>query len=605
MCGICGYVNYNRILEKNNISHQIKKIKKQATNEEGRYVSNNVVIGQVGLNTEICIQPIHCICKNNEYVIVGTGELYNKQEIQKELINKGHEFSTGSDMEVVLHSYIEYKENCLEKLNGVFALCIIDVNERKTFIARDRLGVKPVYYIKTEDNDLVFASEIKGLLAYRGVYPILDKEGVLELIGLGPAHTPGRTYFKNIYELKPGSYMYIDKDDITIKKYWSLKNEKCKDPYTKAVTKVRYLVKDSIKRQIKNDCNIGCMLSGGLDSSIITKVVKDNISELDTFSIDFIDNNINFEKNDYQNSQDTEYIKKMVDFLKTRHRKMEIDYTDLYTSLSHALIARDVPGMADIDSSMYEFCNKISETGKKVVLSGECSDEIFGGYPWLYKEELMKQDTFPWALSRKLRKNLINPSIDGLEEYINKSYNNSIKEANIDEKDEFTQRYKEINYLTISYFMQTLLERTERVANSNSLNVRVPFADYRIFEYVYNLPVEYKLGDNLNQEKHILRKAFEEELPRDIVNRKKNPFPKTYNPKYLEILEDGIKDILENKENKIFKIINREYIEELISTHGNDLKENFFGQLMTYPQLLAYIIQIDTWLEVYDIIIEI
>ncbi len=298
----------------------------------------------------------------------------------------------------------------------------------------------------------------------------------------------------------------------------------------------------------------------------------------------------------------------MKDYLHTNHKTIKVENTRLFALLNDALIARDMPGMADIDSSMFAFCEKISENGFKVCLSGECSDEIFGGYPWFYKEHLANHDGFPWALSENLRANLLKKGIlkEGtLAEYVESKRQESLKNVKfLDDNDKFENRFRSINYLTIKWFMNTLVERTDRMSMANSLEVRVPFADHRIFEYVYNLPAKMKLGmskTSLPTEKYLLRKAFENELPKDIVYRKKSPFPKTYDPNYLSLVEEKMLNIISNKNSKITKIIDLDFVYDMIKIHGENLTENLFGQLMTYPQTLAYLIQIETWLEMYNI----
>lgn len=311
-------------------------------------------------------------------------------------------------------------------------------------------------------------------------------------------------------------------------------------------------------------------------------------------------------------TKDSDYVKIMQNYLNTKHKKVEIDNNDLFNLLENSLIARDMPGMADIDSSMFAFCKSINNDGFKVCLSGECSDEIFGGYPWFYKEHLMQNKGFPWALSENLRTNLLNPNIlkeNELKEYIYESKKNTLKDVEyINKKDEFENRYKDINYLTVKWFMSTLVERTDRMSMSNSLEVRVPFADHRIFEYVYNLPAKMKLGlynSKFPIEKYLLRKAFENELPQDIVYRKKSPFPKTYDPVYLKLVEEKIKEIINNKNSNLNNLININFVKKMLNIHGENLTENLFGQLMTYPQTLAYLIQIDLWLKIYNVAIDI
>ena len=617
MCGFCGYVNDSKKIENDTIiSNMVDKIVKRGPNDKNVYINNNVALGHVRLSiidVKNGNQPMIKDINNNRYVIVYNGELYNTKELKDNLISKGYDFSTTCDTEVVLNSFIEYGKECVNMFNGIFAFAIYDKNNDYIFLARDRLGIKPLFYTITQNNTFVFASEIKGILKHPEVTPVLDKYGIMEMFGVGPSHTPGKTFFKNIFEIEAGNIgVYTTTSGLLKEKYWDLKTKECSDTETEAISIIHDLVTDATKKQLVSDVGICSMLSGGLDSSILTKIAHDNIPDITTFSIDFKDNDKNFTANSYQMTKDSDYVKIMKDYLNTNHKTIKIENEELFDLLEDSVIARDMPGMADIDSSMFAFCKYINKNNFKVCLSGECSDEIFGGYPWYYKEHLINNKGFPWALSENLRTNLLKNGIlkeHELIEYIYACKENTLKNVEVlDINDEYENRFRKTNYLTIKWFMNTLVERTDRMSMANSLEVRVPFADHRIFEYVYNLPSKMKLGlysNNEPIEKYLLRKAFESELPKDIVYRKKSPFPKTYDPIYLNLVENKVYEIINNKESKIHKILNVDFVKDMLNIHGKNLKENLFGQLMTYPQTLAYIIQIEMWLEIYNLEIEI
>lgn len=617
MCGFCGYINKEKYIDNDVIISKMNDtLIKRGPNEQNIYISKNVAFGHSRLSiidVSNGTQPMKRVIDGKEYVIVYNGELYNTDDLRNNLIKKGYSFKTKCDTEVILVSYICYGYECLNFLNGIFAFAIYDKSKNEVFIARDRLGIKPLFFSKT-NNEIIFSSEIKAILKHPEIKAILDKDGLKELLAIGPAHSPGKTFYKNIFEVEPGYFMKIKNFDINLIKYWDLETKPCDDTIDESILHIKDLVIDSCKRQLVSDVGICSMLSGGLDSSILTKIASDNIKNLTTFSINYTGNDIDFVANDYQLTKDSDYVKIMNEYLDINHINVEVDNNYLFTLLTPSLIARDMPGMADIDSSMYAFCNNISKNGFKVCLSGECSDEIFGGYPWFYREHLISHSGFPWALSENLRTEILKPGIipdNNITEYILNQKNNTLKNVtHLDYDDKYQRRYRDINYLTIKWFMMTLVERTDRMSMANSLEVRVPFADHRIFEYVYNLPARYKLGINdfekdMPVEKYLLRKAFEDELPNDVVWRKKSPFPKTYNKTYLKICEETLSKIISNSSSKILNIINKEYVENLINTHGKDLKENLFGQLMTYPQTLAYLIQIENWLKLYDINLDI
>ncbi|MCX8074380.1 MAG: asparagine synthase (glutamine-hydrolyzing) [Clostridia bacterium] len=619
MCGICGYADYSEEIKSDAIiSHMNSKLKMRGPDSQNLYIDRNIAFGHSRLSiidVELGHQPMTKYINGSEYTIIYNGELYNTDELRKTLSSKGYDFFSHCDTEVVLTAYAEYKEDCVKKFNGIFAFAIYDKQNNSTFLCRDHLGIKPLFYslIHKKNSQLfIFASEIKAILANPNISPILDKQGLMELFGLGPAHSPGFTYFKNILEIKAGHYALFTEKGLSIKKYWDLETKLVNDTEEEAISKIHYLVENATKRQLVSDVGICSMLSGGIDSSILTAIAKSQLKNLETFSIDFTGNENNFVSNQYQLTRDSEYVEIMKNFLDTKHTNIFFDNTILYMLLENSLIARDMPGMADIDSSMYAFCRSISDHGFKVCLSGECSDEIFGGYPWFYRDHLVNHDGFPWALSGNIRKNIIKKGVlkdNELSDYVDFRYTDTLKNVKkLDGEELFNSKFRDINYLTVKWFMNTLVERTDRMSMANSLEVRVPYADYRIFEYVYNLPAKMKLGikDDLGVpiEKYLLRKAFETYLPSKIINRKKSPFPKTYDPNYLKLVESEVLQVINNPKSKISELVDIEYVRELISSEGKNLTENWFGQLMTYPQTLAFLLQIEKWLDIYSINIE-
>ena len=609
MCGICGYMQKDNIKDKDTILNMKDSILKRGNSDNNTYIYNNVALGHARLSiidVKNGKQPMERIVNNKRYTIVYNGELYNTNLLRNILITKGCEFETECDTEVLLLLYTVFKEKMLNFINGIFAFAIYDEENNSVFVAKDRLGIKPLFYTLKEDK-FIFSSEIKGILSSKFVSPTITKSEILELFALGPAHSPGKTYFKDIFELKAGHYAIYKDGALTINKYWDLEEKKMFDSDDEIIDNVKFLVTDSTKRQLVSDVGISSMLSGGLDSSIITKIATDSIFNLHTYSINYENNDKDFVANSYQQTKDSDFVKVMVKYLNTKHTDVIVNDTSLFNRLYESVIARDMPGMADIDSSMYLFCKEIAQSNEKVVLSGECSDEIFGGYPWFYREHLKNNKGFPWALSENLRESMLKPGIinnGDILKYIIECKEDTLKDISHISCDKFENEFKDINYLTIKYFMNTLVERTDRMSMQNSLEVRVPYADHRIFEYVYNIDAKFKLGLRNNNdvvEKYVLKQAFKNDIPTDITNRKKSPFPKTYSKDYLKLLEDKLVEILDNKESRIHEIINADFVYSLINSHGENLKENLFGQLMTYPQTLAFIIQIDYWLTMYNI----
>ena len=604
MCGIVGWYSKNhQKKDKKILKSMTKTLRYRGPDQKGFYFDDNMLLGHRRLSIidlKNGIQPM----TYKGYTIIYNGELYNTEELREKLKQK-YEFKTTSDTEVLLIGYIEYKEKILEMLEGIYAFAIYKDN--KIFLARDRVGVKPLFYTKVSDN-FIFASEIKALLKNKLVKPIINKESLQELLSLSPSRIPGSGVFKNIYELRPGHYMIYENNKIEIKRYWNIKNKKCKDTFEEATKKVEELLTNSIKRQMVSDVDIACLLSGGLDSSIITAICSNEYKKqnktLDTYSIDYEDNEKYFQKTKFTVSRDNDFINLMKNKFNTRHHYKIITQKKLAKYLKESVIARDLPGMADIDSSLLWFSKEIAKD-YKVILSGECADEIFGGYPWFYRSEVMNRECFPWLDSIESRNNLLKKELQdklNLKEFINIQYENIIKEVpKTRNKEEY--KYKKLFYLNMTYFMTTLLERKDRMTMRASLEARVPFADTKLIEYLWNLPWEYKFHNET--EKGLLREAYKDLLPEEITNRKKNPYPKTHNPKYKNIITKMLKKKLKNKNSILYKIFDEEKLKELIETKGESFKEPWFGQLMTGPQLLAFLYQIDIWAKIYKIELEI
>ena len=548
--------------------------------------------------------------ENNTYTIVYNGQLYNTTELRDELSQNGFEFETYSDTEVLLKSFVLWGYDVVKKLNGIYGFAIWNENKQELFVARDHFGVKPFYYTLT-DNNFIFASEIKALFKFPGIEAKIDKEGICELFGLGPAHTPGTVAFKNIFELKPGNFGIYNSSGLHTERYWSLISKPHEDNLKTTCEKTKFLLEDSIRRQLISDVPLCTFLSGGLDSSIITLYAANycenkNLGNLTTYSVDYKDNDKNFVKTDFQPNSDNYYIDIMKNKLGTNHKVVMLDTPELAIALEDAMIARDLPGMADVDSSLLLFCQKVKPEAT-VSLTGECSDEIFGGYPWFFREDALNSGTFPWSIALTERQQLLKPSIGekvDLKEYIDFRYYESLKDVQILDEDSMeTAEKRKISHLTMNWFMQTLLDRSDRMAMYNGFELRVPFCDYRLAEYVWNIPWEMKALNG--REKGLLRYIMKDVLPEEIVERKKSPYPKTWNPTYLTAVKQMLTKIMTDKNAPINNLLNREYILEILATDGKAFTRPWFGQLMTGPQLMAYLCQVNMWLERYQPIIEI
>ena len=610
MCGFVGFANFEEDISKKEaiLKNMNETLKRRGPDEDGYYIDKHAELAHkrlIVIDPEGGKQPMIENFLSNTYIIVYNGQIYNTKELKEELVRNGFNIKSHSDTEILLKSYIHYGKDVVKHLNGIFAFAILDTKNNEIFLARDHFGVKPLFYTLV-NNTLVFASEIKALFKYPGVQKIVDSQGILELFGIGPAHTPGLTVFKGIYEIKPAHFAVFNNSGLHIKRYWKLQSKEHEDSFGQTCEHLKFLLNDAITRQLVSDVPLCTFLSGGLDSSIITKFASDyhkanGMPPLDTYSIDYVDNDKNFVKSDFQPNSDSFYVDFISQRLGTNHHKIVIDTPELADSLEDAMIARDTPGMADIDSSLLLFCKYVKKD-MTVSLTGECADEIFGGYPWFFREDALKSNTFPWSISTSERQKLLNPYIGEkikLKDYIDYRYDESLKEVEIlDTDSKETAEKRKISHLTLNWFMQTLLDRSDRMAMYNGFELRVPFCDYRLAQYVWNIPWEWKALKG--REKGLLRYICKDFLPSEIVDRKKSPYPKTHNPTYLAKVKGMLSKIMEDKNAPINNLLNRDYILEILDTDGKAFTRPWFGQLMVGPQLMAYLCQVNMWLEKYE-----
>ena len=599
MCGIAGILSKDIGNEKNRplIESIGESLKMRGPDAEGKYTEPNAVLIHRRLaviDIENGSQPMTF----GNYTICYNGEIYNTEEIRQNLINYGYSFDTYCDTEVVLKAFHKWKEKSFELLNGIFAYAIWDSKNKELFLCRDRIGVKPLYYSQL-NHLFAFASRIKSLFLIPQIKPVVDENGLNEIFMLGPAKTIGNAVFKDIKELPPATYMHVKNGKSTIKEYWKLEAAEHNENLSETVEHTKYLVTDSIKRQLVCDVPLCTFLSGGLDSSIISKIAADEYKSagktLETYSVDYIDNDKYFTPSLFQPNKDSDYINLISNYIGSAHHNVILDNRDVAAALIESTYARTLPGFTDVDSSLLLFCKEIKKR-HTVALSGECADEIFGGYPWYHNKDILFEETFPWSRSTDVRKSILKPGfLENGEDYAHEKYLKTVSKASFLESDNKEEkRMREMFVLNMDWFMQTLLVRKDVMSMESSLEVRVPFCDYRLVEYAYNMPWKYKSLDG--REKGILRKAFENQLPNEIVWRKKSPYPKTHNPIYFECVCNMVKTVLEDTSCPLYDMINKDKIIEL-TQNPNALNAPWYGQLMRGPQVLAYIVQIYYWIK--------
>lgn len=613
MCGISGFYHptqsYTLFPKKweHILSAMNHALRRRGPDENGTLLGEHYGLAHTRLKILDLVtgqQPMYCDVNGQRYCIVFNGEIYNMPALRRSLQRDGTTFCTTSDTEVILQGYIRYGASYIQELNGVFAIALYDPVADSLLLFRDRLGVKPLFYAQHEDT-LIFASELKGLFAYPDIHPQLDQDGLCEIFALGPARTPGSAVFHGIHAVLPGHCMIADHTGVHLSAYWTLESKHHTDSFADTIEHTRWLIQDAIQLQMLSDLPVCTFLSGGIDSSIVTAICakeqKKQGCPLHTFSFDFKENRQYFQANHFQPSEDHPYVRKMITFAHTDHTFLTCCSQDQLDCLYQAVDARDLPCMADIESSMLFFCSQVAKT-HKVALTGECADEIFGGYPWFHDPFAFQRSAFPWSYDMEPRRLLLQEDLAHnlpLESYARTAYEHSIEQAPVCLEDSDSEkRRREISWLNLTWFMSTLLERMDRTSMYSGLEARVPFADHRIVEYLFNVPWEMKCPKGIT--KGLLRYAARDLLLDDILWRPKSPYPKTYDPMYEKSLGSLLLEVLSDPNAPIRTLIDAKKVRHFLNS-PSDYGRPWYGQLMAGPQMLAYLLQINYWLSHYQI----
>jgi asparagine synthase (glutamine-hydrolysing) len=543
----------------------------------------------------------------DRYVIMYNGNIFNIKELKRQLTVIGYKFSTKTNLkkdkvipnegidnyleaEILLTSYHEYKEKFLEHLNGAFSICIYDKTNNIVFLSRDRIGIKSLYYTKNKiDNSFIFSSNIKEILNVPTMKAVLDKQGALELIGIGPAHSPGFTYFKDIYELLPGHYAIYSNIGLVTHKYWDLQSKECTDNESQSTNIIYSLIKNSTKLQINDSEKIGILFPESINTSILVSIANKIAPNVNTFSYNLISNPTK--------SKIQSYININKKYYNIDNYNIISDSKVLHSLLVPAMMAQDMPGMACIDSTMLEFFSSIKDSGYSKCISSLCSNEIFESTDKSF-------NSFPLSISKNIRSNLINKNIANeqiLETYINTTYNDIIKDIQfLSNENEENKSYRKSKYIYIKWYMNSLIERITNISSNINLEVNLPYLDYRIVEYIYNIPNQ---TDSINKsQSNILKNIYNKIYTNSTFSS--NTVSEICQLNYTSTLEHELKKILNDSESKLLKIIDKEYVLQILNLKDSNLCTNIYDDLISYTQILAYLIQTEYWLNIYDIEID-
>ncbi|OXM67037.1 MULTISPECIES: asparagine synthase (glutamine-hydrolyzing) [Amycolatopsis] len=577
MCGITGWVSFETDLTQRRevLDAMTGTMACRGPDDSGTWIARHAALGHRRLaiiDLPGGRQPMSVTTPSGEVAMVYSGEAYNFTELRRELAGKGHAFRTDSDTEVVLRGYLEWGESVADHLNGMYAFAIWDARDEKLVMIRDRMGIKPFYYYPTRDG-VLFGSEPKAILANPAAERIVDADGLRELFSF--TKQPGWSLWHGMSEVEPGTIVRVDRDGVHTRTYWKLEAREHTDDQETTVARVRELMTDIVHRQLVADVPRCVLLSGGLDSSAITGLAAARLREegeqLRTFSVDFVGQEENFKPDEMRDTPDSPFIRDVAKLVGSAHQDVVLDPAALTDPAVRraVLTARDIPaGMGDMDTSLYLLFKAI-RAESTVALSGESADEVFGGYRWFHDETARNADTFPWLAFRtgvqdggNLLRGDVSRTLD-LDGYIADQYRTALARVeHLDGVSAEERRMREVCHLHLTRMVRALLDRKDRASMAVGLEVRVPFCDHRLVEYVYNTPWSLKTFDG--REKSLLRHATKHVLPRSVVDRVKSPYPSTQDPGYAAALQQQAKEVLASPGDPVFELASREWVTEAV-----------------------------------------
>ncbi|UNZ20745.1 asparagine synthase (glutamine-hydrolyzing) [Streptomyces sp. 891-h] len=606
MCGITGWVSYDRNLtaERATVDAMTETMACRGPDDTGTWIAGPAALGHRRLaiiDLPGGRQPMTVETPEGTVALVYSGETYNYTELRRELAGRGHRFSTDSDTEVVLHAYLEWGPALAERLNGMYAFAIWDSRSKQLVMVRDRMGIKPFYYAETADG-VLFGSEPKAILANPLARREVSLDGLRELFAF--VKTPGHAVWEGMREVEPGTVVTVGENGVRTHVYWQLETRPHTDGKDATLAHVRELMDDIVRRQLVSDVPRCTLLSGGLDSSAMTALAARQLKErgetVRSFAVDFVGQAENFVADELRATPDTPFVHDVARESATEHQDIVLSSDDLADPevRSRVIRARDIPmGLGDMDASLYLLFKAIRQHST-VALSGESADEVFGGYKQFFDEAARNAETFPWlvqfAQNMGEDSNVLNDSVTralDLPGYVRDSYSSAVSSVQrLEGESDFEYRMRVICHLHLTRFVRVLLDRKDRASMAVGLEVRVPFCDHRLVEYVYNTPWALKSFDG--REKSLLREATADLLPRSVYERVKSPYPSTQDPKYHTALQENVKDLLAEPSHQVFDLVSREWLERAVKVETPQITQ-------TGRRGLERVLDLALWMDMY------
>ncbi|MER8824817.1 asparagine synthase (glutamine-hydrolyzing) [Mesorhizobium sp. M0991] len=567
MCGICGWIDFDRDLgdpdARRELADMTATMAYRGPDDEGTWIDGPAALGHRRLaiiDVQGGRQPMTLQGDGRAALaLVYTGETYNYRELRQRLAALGHRFDTNSDTEVVLHAHREWGHRdpriAVSELNGMFAYALWDTAKGEMLLIRDRLGIKPLYYYPTK-HGILFGSEPKAILANSLAEPAMDAEGLRRALCSSSIADPHNTVFRGMREVRPGHIVRVTRGGIQQMSYWQLTDSAHSDDVPTTVRRVRELLDETIQRQLIADVPLCTLLSGGLDSSAMTALAAHfSDDRIRSFALDFVGYTDNFTPGPGRPTPDGPYVQEVAKFVGTDHTDITLSADELMDPSVRAatLHASDLPlTLGNLDSSLYLLFRAIRQHST-VALSGEAADELFGGYTWFHNPARVQADTFPWyELSEDVALQSLDPGLVeklDLPGYVDEQYRTALAEVPVltgpASADRHERRMREVCYLVFTRYLPTLLDRKDRLSMASGLEVRVPYCDHRLVEYLFGTPWAHKTFDR--REKSLLRAATADLLPQSVVQRVKSGYPAIQDPTYDTMLRNRFTALLNDR----------------------------------------------------------
>lgn len=596
MAGIAGMVSTDEeILQKSvNICAMSDAIRARGSIAAGYFFSSRAALLQRSNASDPVRRTDHAselVVEGKTYVILLDGTIFNLKELVRDLSSEGTLAGNTGGPELLVHAYVKWKEDFIKRLNGSFAFALWVQEDDVLILARDHLGTRPLYYTLS-GKMLIFASDIKGITCLPFFDTALDVEGLAELICLSPRHTPGSGLLKGIRQVRPGHYVRFSRDGLSTVRYWKIENKDHEDDFFKTLETVRELVIDSVKRQVQSDVPLCGLLSGGLYSSLITAIAAEYPMLLkskifNTWSVDF-EKSTHYARYNTGES-DMPWIRWVCRKAGTRQHYILLSPSDLANSLIEATEARGIPGMPDCDTSLLLLLREIQKEFS-IVLSGDCSDEVFGTCIRSSEYISSGRKRLPWASNLAEKISVFkNDVIDAIKpyEFIEKCYEEALRDYPgfaVHEKE--LDKEKEAQWFSLYWNLPCILERIDRMSMACGLEVRLPFCDFRLTEYFWNIPLDLKRYKN--RDRGLLREAMRGFLPADILERKKNPYPHCHDPEYETNIRNMLQETVLDPCSPVRYLLNLKTLESMMKQC-----QEFNKRYASRSRLFGWIIQLD------------